>query len=563
MLGISFWLLLVFVLLHGHGGGTKAASTRTTDTITDDELLSQFIDTPFYGQHVGVAYADLNGDGAVDLLFAAGRHWVDQSYALINLGPKYDRRVDGELEFVGVRFSDALPVGPPGSYYQIDVAPSIRSSGSKSRSTVLLVGGTCHHEVTNSFGSCRKGENTPARVVEVSMNKRAGCSVHYPGVPCRLQWRETWTDPDPKGDRNGGFAKFNDDDAAATKSNASPSIVLVGQGGVEVYDHVRASNVLRNRSTSDRRHRASTEYSFSFRLRPPKKTDPRSDFARFAGFAAGRSPAVGGIVAAGRRSDFDPPQRDGNGNVVGINELVFRDARSNEFRSILIPPTASGEPYPGNSSYSLQTTNYAFDDVNGDGVEDLLEATFLYGSQRVSGYPLPQRIHFLDKKARVTDTLIVLESEEGDAGRSVTTGQIFSESSLPDVVYGSADGVVTLFANLGVDKRTGEFRGLEKRHQLSVGTHDCEVRDVAVVPLVKNDRGGRGRRQEFRELLTGYLNRANKHNHEHHGKVHHLKRHSETLQGKGWVGIVCAVTCGYEHPEKAQNHVFYIENDSI
>ena len=70
-------------------------------------LPYQSLDTPYYGQHVGVAYADLNGDGVNDILFAAGRHWVDQSYALINLGPMYDD--DGE--FVGVKFSKALPIG--------------------------------------------------------------------------------------------------------------------------------------------------------------------------------------------------------------------------------------------------------------------------------------------------------------------------------------------------------------------------------------------------------------------------------------------------------------------
>lgn len=67
----------------------------------------QSLDTPFYGQHVGVAYADLNGDGVNDILFAAGRHWVDQSYALINLGPVYG----DNGEFVGVKFSKALPIG--------------------------------------------------------------------------------------------------------------------------------------------------------------------------------------------------------------------------------------------------------------------------------------------------------------------------------------------------------------------------------------------------------------------------------------------------------------------
>ena len=108
-----------------------------------EEPISQILETPFLGQHVGLAIFDINNDGAPDLLFAAGRHWVDQSYALINLGPMHNS--DGEFE--GIRFSSALPVGPPGGYYQIDAAPSSRSSSStyddSTHTMVLLVGGTC------------------------------------------------------------------------------------------------------------------------------------------------------------------------------------------------------------------------------------------------------------------------------------------------------------------------------------------------------------------------------------------------------------------------------------
>ena len=103
-------------------------------------LPTQLLDTPFYGQHVGAAYADLNGDGAIDLLFAAGRHWVYQSYALINLGPEYD---DND-KFTGVRLSEAQPIGPPGGYYNIDIKPSSKTDSSSQHSTVLLVGGTCN-----------------------------------------------------------------------------------------------------------------------------------------------------------------------------------------------------------------------------------------------------------------------------------------------------------------------------------------------------------------------------------------------------------------------------------
>ena len=69
------------------------------------EPISQILPTPFLGQHVGLAIFDINHDGAPDILFAAGRHWVDQSYALINLGQIFN----SEGDFEGMRFSSALP----------------------------------------------------------------------------------------------------------------------------------------------------------------------------------------------------------------------------------------------------------------------------------------------------------------------------------------------------------------------------------------------------------------------------------------------------------------------
>lgn len=130
------------------------------------------------------------------------------------------------------------------------------------------------------------------------------------------------------------------------------------------------------------------------------------------------------------------------------------------FEAFILPSTISGEPYPGNVSCSIQSTNYVFDDINGDGRQDLLEATFVGKDQRVDGYPLPQCIHFFDDNAQVTDTLVVIDSDDGDAGRSVTTGQMFNNSELSDVVFASAKGVVALFANLGVDESTGQWNGL-------------------------------------------------------------------------------------------------------
>ena len=214
------------------------------------------------------------------------------------------------------------------------------------------------------------------------------------------------------------------------------------------------------------------------------------------------------------------------GDVVGINILVHEDEDS--FKSSTLSGKFSGEPYPGNPEYSIQSTNYEFADINGDGIQDLLEATFLYSKQRVPGYPLPQRVHFLDENGNVDETLVVLKDgsdksddvdfDDEDAGRSVTTGQIFSDSNLPDVVFASAEGVVSVFANLGVDENTGKFRGLQMRYQLSVGTKQCQVRDVVATKLAQDQN-----------------------------------------RDKCWIGIVCAVTCGLDIMGK--NHIFYVEGE--
>lgn len=468
-----------------------------------EQPISQILETPFLGQHVGLAISDINKDGAPDVLVAAGRHWVDQSYALINLGPIISENGD----FEGVRFSEALPMGPPGGYYQIDVAPSFlqtKPSYDKGthHSTVLLVGGTCHDDTPTQFGSCVKEENTPARLLQVGVS---GCNVHNPNVECNLDWDLVWEDQHPRGDRNGGFAYFQD--------SIHPSIALLGQGGVEIYQYPYRQGNSSSLVDDD-----------EYRIPAPTKTDPRSDFSRYAGFASSRT-LLGGAIAAGRRSDFDPPQFDSEGRAKRLNLLVYKDQQSAAtssatFKQYFLPSNISGEPYPGNTSISIQSTNFQFDDIDGDGVEDLLEATFLYPSQRVRGHPLPQRIHFLNERGHVKETLVVHESDDGDVGRSVTTGQIFSDSALPDVVFASAEGVITVFANLGVDEY-GNFRGLEQRYTFSAKNPHCQVRDVAITRMTQNDG-----------------------------------------DNQCWIGLVAAVACPFEKPKPkflGENEIFYIK----
>ena len=459
-------------------------ATALSATPTRAELLDQSLPTPYYGQDTGIASADLNGDGANDLLFATGRHWVDQSYALINLGPRYDENGD----FVGTRFSEALPIGRPGSFYQVD-ALSIDSKGSFStaqRTKVLLVGGTCTKPDRNDFGGCTPlGASTPARVFVVSMS-RYGCSITNPDAECYLDYDPIWIHDDPQGDRNGGFI---------STASSDDSFALLGQGGCEIYKF------------------DGDTYDLSFNLASVANEDPRSMKSRYAGFAAGYNPKLGGMLAAGRRTEWDEPEKDANGDYVGINKIIYEEA-DDDYNVWTLPASISGAPYGSTSAYHMQSTGFAFADINGDGVDDLLEATYLKDVQREDGYTFPQMIHFFNADGAVYESLEVMETENLDAGRSVTTGQLFGQSELPDVVFATSEGTVNLFANMGLDK-DGDWLGLEKRHSLKVGTLDCPIRDMTVTTLFEDD-------------------------------------------DRYFAGVVCAVTCNYIH-NKGDNHIYYVE----
>ena len=51
-----------------------------------------------------------------------------------------------------------------------------------------------------------------------------GCNIQNPDMECMLEWELVWEDPHARGDRNGGFAYF--------QNSVHPSIALLGQGGV-------------------------------------------------------------------------------------------------------------------------------------------------------------------------------------------------------------------------------------------------------------------------------------------------------------------------------------------
>ena len=69
-----------------------------------------------------------------------------------------------------------------------------------------------------------------------------------------------------------------------------------------------------------------------------------------------------------------------------------------------------------------------------------------------------------------------------EPGRSVDVGQIFDDSSLPDIALGSTNGAIQLYANRGVDERTRQFLGFEHRGWIDV-QDGCVIRDIEVTSL--------------------------------------------------------------------------------
>ncbi|KAL7557233.1 hypothetical protein ACA910_001899 [Epithemia clementina (nom. ined.)] len=554
---------------------------------------------PFLGQHTGVAVADLNNDGALDVLVAAGRHWIDQPYVLMNLGSYDDNREQSSNNvntktiskssassqpfhqgFPTVLFSAPLPLGDPGGYYQVDVtdrlSPFLVGTSDKNSSisnahAVLLVGGTCHVTKKPLFpgwniSACTRGQNFPAVVLQVSV---AGCSVATPDVPCDLQWKEIWRDPNPQGDRNGGFAQspylvnsvLGDGtlvDSVESVSSAAevstsggappPAVVLVGQGGVAVYPLV-AGDPLSFATTP------------SFTQPPPEfrddQVDPRSDLPRYAAWAVattsfGRKPLPNQrpLLVLGPRSDYNTPP---NPIRVLVEELDRWNSSStkngdDDAKASIITIFLGGEAYTGNPWYALQPTGLKLADLDGDGIDDLVEANFLYRDQLADGFPVPQRVHLSSSSSSLsastnsdhrtpwptTQTLLLLP----EGGRTLAVGQIYDDSPWPDLAFATADGQIILFANLGRDNNiNGTFLGFDQRDTLHMG-QDCPIRDVAIVP----------------GLLTRPL---------YYGCNESKSNSSPTTS----VSIVCAVTCGANpdsfRPNNRQPNSSSVDNHSL
>lgn len=186
------------------------------------KFTTQSLGAPFEGQHTGTAFADLNNDGHTDVLFSAGRHWVDQPFALMNLGIVEDPNEEGAK----IRFSKPVPIGNPGGYTQIDTTRL--SSIDSTNTAVILAGGICRQTQKNQFGSCKFNSTTPAVLLDVIVT---GCTQENPETPCKVEWTERWVESNPQGNRNGAFS-------LALGDGTDPAIVLTGFGTkcVTVYE---------------------------------------------------------------------------------------------------------------------------------------------------------------------------------------------------------------------------------------------------------------------------------------------------------------------------------------
>ena len=432
----STTLLLLFVVVHVLNGEASFPVVRAEETIS---FFPQNLGKPFRGEHTGVALADVNGDGYDDLLFSAGRHTIDQSYVLINLGRN---DTNGRINF-----SPPLRLGNPGGYYQVDTFQGL-STLAVGHTAVLLAGG----------GNARS--ITKAVLLDVVVT---GCSIEYPDIPCDLSWSTIWTDPSPQSDRNGAFATTIQTPGARHKD---PAIVLTSLACIAIYlPHPSTGNYGES----------------SFVLTPEEKDlDANNNINRATGLAVGYVGSLPGIVVGSRTLRGQSPPAP----LIAI----VQDPGKPGFRHFTVD---EGLAYDGNVSEALQAVTIVLDDFDGDGTMDIATANYVSPPLVDPQHPVPQMYYQLAVNGAIDEGLSIHRHNAmvltGDAaGRSVDSGGIFytdGNEFLPDLVYATSDSTVHFMANLGMDYSSGSFLGFQERAKYTFPISHCEIRDIQIANL--------------------------------------------------------------------------------
>jgi hypothetical protein len=311
----------------------------------------------------------------------------------------------------GVRWSTGISVGPAGAYSACDM---FEVSASPIRWRVLLAGG--------SAGPGPGAAVTAALAVDLS------AVVCIKALrTCTVTQRPVWKDPSPSGDLAGLFAPVD---------GGQRVIALAGPLGVQVYE-------------SD-----ATGAGFSLSScwgRAPV----RDGYGSLAAVRVGNSSTVlaaGGLVSAGSTL----PNPGLSAQRLGV--CSYQPGANGPQPAAL----AFGGELPG--GLAVRTSALALGDVDGDGVSDLLEAS-------ADG---ALRLYQGRGAAPLFPSAAALAG--GVPARALALGLIYGPSggalALLDLVVGTADGRVLVFANLG----GGSFA---KRDELSCNSTG-EVRSLAV-----------------------------------------------------------------------------------
>ena len=313
MVSIKLFLARALLLLYTVGNGGLSAL----------DWHRQYLGHPFNGQHSGIAIYDLNGDGYDDILFSAGRHSVDQSFAFITLGFDHDTR--------NFRFSIPLPLGYPGGFNNVDVAHL--SSLPPGHVAVMLAGGAC-----TDTAACKRDVLEPAVLLDVFVT---GCSVDDPDGRCIIDsTRVVWREGVASGNRNGALS-------AILTGGPDSAIVLVGKAGLTVYHPYNGE------------YRGTPDYKLSTEDKLPHVDDA---IDRGSGLAVGY---------VGKRKAIVVGPRSEKGPAPIIVVYQNRDG-SYEHWQIQGPKF---EFYSGDQRIAVQTTGVELADLNGDGNHDIVKVS--------------------------------------------------------------------------------------------------------------------------------------------------------------------------------------------